>query len=113
MDSFVLLAYASLTVSKTLLQQLLAYLNFPLDSMFVPNKRNKWFLWTMPAAPAVENHGDEWGLIWYLQWGIYTLIPTWIHSQNSLAVAEVLSLKIASHGTSLKWSRRLSQSAWE
>ena len=32
MDSFVLLAYASLATSKTLLQQLLACLNFTLDS---------------------------------------------------------------------------------
>ena len=32
MDSFVLLAYASLGTSKTLLQQLLACLNFTLDS---------------------------------------------------------------------------------
>ena len=32
MDSFVLLAYASLAASKTLLQQLLAFLNFTLHS---------------------------------------------------------------------------------
>ena len=32
MDSFVLVAYASLVVSRTLLQQLLAYLNLTLDS---------------------------------------------------------------------------------
>ena len=32
MDSFILVAYASLTVSRTLLQQLLASLNFTLDS---------------------------------------------------------------------------------
>ena len=32
-----------------------------------------------------------------LWWGIYT----WTHTQNSLAVAEALSLKISSHGTSL------------
>ena len=32
MDSFVLLAYASLAASRTLLQQLLACLNFTLDS---------------------------------------------------------------------------------
>ena len=34
MDSFVLLAYASLAASRTLLQQLLAYLNFTLESRF-------------------------------------------------------------------------------
>ena len=32
MDSFVLVAYASLAASRTLLQRLLAYLNFTLDS---------------------------------------------------------------------------------
>ena len=32
MDSFVLLAYASLAASRTYLQQLLAYLNFTLKS---------------------------------------------------------------------------------
>ena len=57
------------------------------------------------------NHGDEWGLTWYLGWGIYTSIPTWIHSQMSLALAETPSLKISSHGTFLKWSWRQSQSA--
>ena len=33
MDSLVLVAYASLAASRTLLQQLLAYLNFTLDSL--------------------------------------------------------------------------------
>ena len=42
-----------------------------------------------------------------------TPIPTRNHSQNSLAVAEAQSLKISSHGTSLKWSWRPSQSAQE
>ena len=32
----------------------------------------KWFLWTMAAAQAAENHEDEWGLTWYFLWGIYT-----------------------------------------
>ena len=43
MDSFVLLAYASLAASRTLLQQLLACLNFPLDSedLFCWYKRKK------------------------------------------------------------------------
>ena len=45
----------------------------------------------MAAAQAAESHGDEWGLAWYFQWGIYTSIPIWIHSRNSLAAAEVLS----------------------
>ena len=36
MDSFVLLAYASLAASRTFLQQLLACLNFTLDSEDLP-----------------------------------------------------------------------------
>ena len=115
MDSVGLLAYASLAVSRTFLQQLLAGLNFTLDSedLFCCYKWKKWFPWTMVAAQAAENHGDEWGLTWYLQWWIYTSIPTWTHSQRSLAAAEALSIKISSHETSLKWTQRLSQSAWE
>ena len=37
----------------------------------------------------------EWGLTWYLWWAIYTSIPTWTDSQNSLAAAEAPSLKIS------------------
>ena len=108
------LSYASFAASRTLLQRLLASLNFPLDSEdYSVGINEKWFLRTMAAAQAAENHGDEWGLTWYLRWAIYTSIPTWNHSQNSLAAAEALSLKISSHGTSLKWSRRPSQSARE
>ena len=109
MDSFVLLAYASLAASRTFLQQLLACLNFVLysEDLFcsVGTNEKEWFLWTMAEAQAAENHGYEWGLTWYLQWGIYTSIPTWAHSQISLA-AVALRLKIASHGTSLTWSQR-------
>ena len=115
MDSLVLLAYAKLAASRTLLQKLLACLNFTLESEDLSfwYKQKKWFLWTMAAAQAAENHGDEWGLTWYFLWGIYTSIPTWTHSKNSLAAAEALSLKISSRGTSLKWSHRQSQSAQE
>ena len=67
----------------------------------------------MAAAKAAENHEDNWGLTWYLGWGIYASIPTWTHSQKALAAAEALSLKIFSHGTSLKWSWSPSQSALE
>ena len=107
MDSF-LVAYASLAASATLLQRLLACLNFTLDSedLFWWYKRKKWFLWPMAAVQAFGNHGDEWGLTWYLRWGIYASIPTWTHSQNLSAAAEALSLKISSHGTSIKWSWR-------
>ena len=115
MDSLALLACASLAASRTLLQQLLDCLNFTLESEDLPFRTNEktWFLWTMASAQAAENYGDEWGLTWYFLWGTYTLIPTWTHSQNSLAVAEAPSLKISSHGTSLKWSQRPSQSAQE
>ena len=52
MASFVLVVYASLVASRTLLQWLLAYLNFILDSedLFCQYKQKKWFLWTMAAA---------------------------------------------------------------
>ena len=111
MNSFALVAYASLAALKTLLQRLLACLNFTLDSedLFCWYKRKKWFLWTMAAAQAAENHGDEWGLTWYLRWGIYTSIPTWIHSQNSLAAAEAVSLKISFYGTSNDHEERPNQ----
>ena len=49
-DSFVLLAYANLAASRTLLQQL---------------KWKKWFLWTVATTQAAENHGDDLGLTWY------------------------------------------------
>ena len=64
--------------------------------------------WIMAGAQAAENHGDEWGLTLNLWLGIYTSIPTWTKSQNSLAAAEKVSLKISYHGTSLKWSKRSS-----
>ena len=115
MDSLVLLAYASLTALRTLLQQLLACLNFTLDSEDLSFwcKRKKWSWWTMAAAQAPENHGDEWHLTWYFRWGVHISIPTLTHSQNSLATAEALNLKISLHETSLKWSGRLPQSAQE
>ena len=53
----------------------------------------------------------ELGLTWYCRLGIYK--PTWTQSKNSRAVAETLSLKVSSNGTSVKWSRRPSQSAQE
>ena len=96
---FVLLANTSLAASGTLLQHLLACLNFTFESedLFFWYKQKKWFLWTMAAAEATENNGDGWGLILYSLRGIYTSIPTWNHSQNWLAAIEALSLKISSH----------------
>ena len=94
-DSFVLLACASLAVSRTLLQRLLASLNFTLESEDLSFwcKWEKCFLWTMVAAQAAENHDDEWDVTCYFLWGIYTSVPT--------------------HGSSLKWSQIPSQSARE
>ena len=79
MESFVLLAHASLAASTTLLQWLLSCLHFTLDSedLFCWYEGKKWFLWTMAPAQTAENHGDGWDLIWYLRWGIYTSISTW------------------------------------
>ena len=68
---------------------------------------------SMVFSCTAESHGGEWGLASYLRWGIYTLIPNWAHSQNSLAPAEALSLKISYHKPFLKWSQRPSISAWE
>ena len=75
------------------------YFRFRRFILLVQTKKKKKILWTVAAAQEAKNHGNEWGLTWY--------------SQNSLAAAEALSLKISSHGTSLKWSRRPSQSARE
>ena len=77
----------------------LSELYFRFRKLFSQCTQNKWFLWTA-AAQAAENRRDEWGLTWYLRWGIYTSVPTWTHGQNSLAAEEALSLKISYHGTS-------------
>ena len=76
------------------MQQLLACLNFTLDSEDLSfwYKTKNLFLCIIAAAQAAENHGDEWGLTWYFRWGIYTSIPAWTHSLNSQAAAEALSL---------------------
>ena len=46
----------------------------------------------MATAQALENNGGEWGLTWYLWWGIYKTIPTWTHLQNPVAAVEVETL---------------------
>ena len=79
--------------------------NLDAEDLLCWYKWKKWFLWTVAAAQAAKNYRDEWDLTWYLWWVIYTSIPTWTHSQNSLVAAETLSLKLSSHGTSPKWSR--------
>ena len=59
MESFVLVAYASLAAPRTLLQRLLVYLKFSLDSedFFCCYNWKKWFLWTMVAAGEVS---EDW-----------------------------------------------------
>ena len=109
----ILLPYASLVASRTLLQLLLACLNFNLDSksLYCWYKRKNWFLWTMAAAAEVaENHEDEWGLTWYLKWGTMHQFQT-ESTQNSLAAAEASILNIFLYGTSPKWSCRPPHSA--
>ena len=63
MVSFVLLAYASLAASRTLLQRILACLDFTVESEdpFRTNEKN-WFLWAMAVAQAAGNDRDEWRL---------------------------------------------------
>ena len=74
MDSFVLVAYASLATSRTLLQRLLACLNFELEILkiyFVGTNEKKKKIISAMAAGEAENHRDEWGVTWYLRWGIF------------------------------------------
>ena len=94
------LAYASLAASRTFKK---ACLNLFSDSEDLVCWYKRKTLW--------QQH--TWGLTRSLRWGIYTSISTWTHSQNSLAAADARRVKLSSHGTSLKWSRRPSQSARE
>ena len=69
---------------------------------FIPLvQKKKWILWRWVRLDLIFTVRD-----------IY-ILPTWTHSQNSLAVAQTCSLNISFHGTSLKWSQRPSQSAQE
>ena len=92
MDSFVLLAYASLEASRTLFQQLLACLGFTLDSedLFCWCKQKKWFLWA--AAQTHENYGDEWSSSWYLLILIFTNVnslPRFTSSSKSTEFKDI------------------------
>ena len=77
------------------------YFRFRISIYLIQKKKGflllpfSWFLRTMPVAQAAEIHGVEWNLTWYLRWGIYSLIPAWTHSENSLAATEALNLKIS------------------
>ena len=78
-DSFVLLAYASLAYSITFCNNTSLFgLSFKLRRFILHGQTKKWLLWTMTAAQADENHGDEWDLIWCVQWEINISIPTWV-----------------------------------
>ena len=63
-------------------------------------KWQKWFLWAITAAQTAENHRDEWDLNWYLQLRIFTSIPTWTTSPNSVTAADAPSSKLPSDETS-------------
>ena len=95
MDSFVLLAQQVWRLQEPF-ATITSLSEFPLDSkdLFSWYKQKMWILSTMAAAQAAENHGDEWGLTWYLRWRMHSSIPTLTHSQNSLAEAEVLLCNI-------------------
>ena len=81
--------------SKRLFSWQLWYEYHPLDSedLLCWYYRKKWFLWTTAGGQAAENHGDVWGLAWYLRWGIYTSISIWTHLQNSLATGRSTEFK--------------------
>ena len=120
MDSFVLLAYASFAASGTLLQELLACMTFSLESedlsFGTKEKSNLYELWQPQKQLKTLDMNEVWVDIFYegyIYIYIYISILAWTHSQNSLAAAKAPSLKVSSHGASLKWSRRPSQSAEE
>ena len=114
-DSFVLLAYASLAASRALLQQLLACLNFTLDSedLFCRDKQKKVIFMNYGSSTS------SWKSLRWVRLDVILLIRNiYINSNlNSLtkfsSPAEAFSLTISCHEASLKWSRRLSQSVWE
>ena len=97
MDSIVLVAYASLTASITLLQQLLAYVNFTLDSedLFCCYKQKKWFLWTMAAA-------KPWG--WVRLKLILTMMDIYINSNVSPLTKFIISRRSTEFKVILSWN---------
>ena len=118
MDSFVLLAYASFAASGTLLQELLACMTFSLESedlsFGTKEKSDLYELWQPQKQLKTLDMNEVWVDIFYEGYiYIYICILAWTHSQNSLAAVKAPSLKVSSHGASLKWSRRPSQSAQE
>ena len=47
----------------------------------------KWFLWAKGSIQTRKNHGAEWKLTYYSRLGIYSVVPPWMYSRNSVAVA--------------------------
>ena len=62
-------------------------LNFTLvtEDLFGFFKHKKPFLPVMAAEKAAKNHGDEWDLTWYLQWGIYIYINSSLNPLTSFS----------------------------
>ena len=69
MDSFVLLAYASLAASRTLLQRLLACLNFTLESedfsLWYKQKSDFYELWQQHKQLKTMEMNEAWPDIFY------------------------------------------------
>ena len=68
-------------------------------SMNYGSSRSGWKLWRWVRLDLIFTMRD------------YASVPNWIHSNNSLAVAETTILNIILHGTSPKWSYRPPHSA--
>ena len=75
----------------------------------------KWFLFKKVISIISMLQTMEMSDVWPDTYDerIYTSIPTWTDWQNALVAAEARTLKIFSHGTSLKWSWRSYQSPQE
>ena len=103
MDSFVSLAHECLAASKILLQRLLVCLNFTFRrfTLFVQTKK----VISMNYSSSTSSwKPSRWVRLELMLTMRYICINSTLnHSQNSLAAAEALSLKISSHGTSLKY----------
>ena len=95
MDFFVLLAYASLTASRTSFATINSlselYFRFRRFIFFGTNEKNDF----SELCKTSTWKPWRWVMLGF-RWEIYTSISTWACLQNSLA-AEVLSLNISSH----------------
>ena len=92
MGSFVLLAYAGSAASRTLLQRLLASLNFTLDSKdllcWYKWKCDFYELWQLHKQLKTMEMNEAWPDTYdegYIYIYIHIAIPIWIHLQNSPA----------------------------